>query len=228
MSTKEKPDIRGLRLFQNMATHSFETMMRAAYVQEFPAHLQLIRQGTSASFLHVLINGSVELFAEKDGRETTMAILPPPASFILAACISDAVHLMSARTLEPCKMVLIPAVDIRTSFKQDSAFAVDAIQELALSYRFTIRQVKNLKLRSSRERLAAYLLKMSNQQNGSLGFSLQHEKRLIASYLGMTPESLSRCFKSLIPEGVHIAGPRVTLTDPKRLRMIAGLDPLID
>lgn len=228
MRDQDRTEIRGLRPFSNMATPSFDAMMQAAYAQEFPTQLQLIRQGSRASFLHVLVEGAIELFAEWNGQDTTMAILRPVTSFILAACIRDADHLMSARTLSPCRVVLIPAVDVRAAFRRDSEFAFDAIEDLAFGYRSMVRHAKNLKLRSSRERLAAYLLTLSDEMGGVAGFSLPHEKRLIASYLGMTPESLSRCFKSLTTEGVHIAGSRITLTDRTRLAAVARPGPLID
>lgn len=228
MRDEERNEIRGLALFRNMATPGFDALMQAAYAQEFPAQLQLARQGVRANFLHVLVEGSVELFAEWNNRDTTMAIVSPVSSFILAACIKDAQHLMSARTLEPCRLVLIPAVDVRAAFRRDSEFALDAINELASGYRTMVRHAKNLKLRNSRERLAAYLLQQSAEQGGATGFVLPHEKRLLASYLGMTPESLSRAFKALSESGVHIQGMRATITDFNLLRTIAVPDSLME
>lgn len=228
MRDEDLAEIKQLRLFSNMATPNFNMLMQAAYTQEFPSQLQLIRQGVRASFLHIVVDGTIELFAQWNGRETTMAILQPVTSFILAACVRDADHLMSARTLTPCRVVLIPAVDVRAAFRNDSNFAFDAIEELAFGYRSMVRHAKSLKLRSASERLASYLLKQSDELGGASGFQLPLEKRLIASYLGVTPESLSRCFKSLADDGVHIAGSRVTVTDRDRLARIAALDPTID
>ncbi len=228
MRDEDLIEIRRLRPFSNMATPSFEAMMQAAYAQEFPAQLELIHEGSRASFLHVLVEGSVELFGRWNGRSTTLAILDPVTTFILAACIRDAEHLMSARTLQPSRLVLIPAVDVRAAFRRDSDFAFDTIEELATGYRGMVRHIKNLKLRSSCERLAAYLLAQSRAAGGASGFTLRHEKRLLASYLGMTPESLSRCFKTLAAEGVHVSGARVTLTDEARLEAMARPDRLID
>lgn len=228
MRDEERAEIRQLTPFRNMASPSFDALMQAAYAQEFPTQLQLIRQGSRASFLHVLIEGTVALFAEWNGQDTAMAILSPVSSFILAACVRDAAHLMSARTLQPCRVVLIPAADVRAAFRRDPDFAVDAIDELALEYRSMVRLAKNLKLRSSQERLAAYLLHVSDALGGAAGFNLPHEKRLIASYLGMTPESLSRGLSRLAEAGVHTAGARITLTDRARLAEIAMPDALMD
>jgi CRP/FNR family transcriptional activator FtrB len=228
MRAEDRAEIRSLGLFRNMMTPNFDAMLHAAYAQEFPAQLQLVRQGTRADFLHVLVEGSIELFAEWQGRDSTMAILRPVSSFILAAAIRDARYLMSARTLETCRVVLIPAADLRAALRRDADFAVDVVEELARCYRSMVRHTKNLKLRSARERLAAYLLKLSARNGDAAGFTLPHEKRLIASYLGITPESLSRALKALAAEGVHVQGARVTLTGRDRLAAIAGLDDLMD
>lgn len=228
MREEERAEIRSLELFRNMATPHFDTMMQAAYAQEFPPRLELLQQGGRAAFLHVLLAGTVELSAAWNGREATMALLRPVRSFILAACIRDAPHLMSARTLERCRVVLIPAVDVRAAFRHDADFAVDAIGELASGYRSMVRHAKSLKLRNARERLAALLLKLSADAGGVAGFVLPQEKRVLASFLGMTPESLSRAFRDLSHNGVHLDGMRVTITDPARLGAIAMPDPLID
>jgi CRP/FNR family transcriptional activator FtrB len=58
--------------------------------------------------------------------------------------------------------------------------------------------------------------------------TLPHEKRFVASLLGMSPENLSRAFASLADYGVEVAGPRVTISRQVVLERLAKPDPLID
>jgi len=228
LRARELPEIRRLPLFSEMRPASFETLMQGAYAQTFPSGLELIRQGDPADFLHIVMEGMVELYSRWAERECTMAVVLPVGSFILAACIRDAPHLMSARTLERSRLILVPAVALRAVFRSDPEFAVSAIGELAGCYRAVVRHAKGLKLRTSRERIASYLLRQSHIAGDVAGFSLPVEKRLLASYLGMTAENLSRALKSLEADGVKIDGNRVVITDRARLVALARPDALID
>jgi CRP/FNR family transcriptional regulator, transcriptional activator FtrB len=93
-----------------------------------------------------------------------MAMLRPVSTFILAACIKDAPYLMSARTLARSRIVLIPSSRPARGVSQGPGLRrVDCINELAACYRGVVRHNKNLKLRNSRERIAAYVLRKSGR-----------------------------------------------------------------
>jgi CRP/FNR family transcriptional activator FtrB len=221
-------DIRGLHLFETMADAHFQTLMRGAFVQTFPPQIDLLTEGDPSDFLHVLVSGSVDLFSAWNGRETSMATVRPVSTFILAATIRDQPYLMSARTLEKSRIALIPSSDIRGIFDADSGFARAIVSELALCYRSVIKAQKDLKLRTSSERLANYLLRVQAHTEGQPEFELGFEKRRLASVLGMTPEHLSRAFKGLQPLGVTATGTRIRIADRARLEDYARPNPLID
>lgn len=228
MKPAELPEIRALPLFRDMAQESYELLMRGVYVQHFPQGLTLIRQGEPADFLHILLDGQVELFASWNGRETTMAVLKPVGTFILAATIRDAPYLMSGRTLERSRIMLVPSGDLRQAFESDCAFAHAIVDELAGCYRAVVRHAKGLKLRNSRERIASYLVRQARLAGDVRSFQLPVEKRLLASYLGMTAENLSRALRGLEEDGLKVDGTRVIITDPARLRRVAQPDLLMD
>lgn len=228
MHPEDRAEVRRLPLFRNMLQANFTALMQSAYAQRFPAGLELIKQGERADFLHVVVEGSVELSGHWQGRSTTMAVLQPVGTFILAACVRDLPYLMSARTLEPSRILLVPASDLRGAFRGDPELAASIIGELAGAFRSMARHAKDLKLRTSRERIAAYLLKQSQFADGADRFVLRVEKRMVASYLGMTPENLSRALKNLEADGVTLRGKTVTITDRAALIAASPPDMLID
>jgi CRP/FNR family transcriptional activator FtrB len=228
MRPQDLAETRDLPLFRTMLTASFDALMYSAVAERFPAGQELIRQGARAEYLHVVVEGSVELYADWQGRSTTMAVVQPVGTFILAACVRDLPYLMSARTLEPSRLLLVPATDLRAIFRRDPEFAVSIVGELAGAFRSMARHAKNLKLRTSRERVAGYLLKQSELAGGADRFVLQIEKRLVASYLGMTPENLSRALKGLEADGVTLQGHTVSISDRQALLAVCEPDILID
>ena len=122
-----------------------DELMRAAFLQRFPQHVMLLREGDLPDFLHIVVEGSVELYGTHDHHETTIDIIRPVTTFILAAVIRDAVYLKSARTLAPAQILMIPAQTVRDVFSRDAAFARAIVGELAERYRSVVRSLKNEK-----------------------------------------------------------------------------------
>ncbi len=228
MRSTDLPEVRALPLFESMAEANFEQLMQAAYLQIFPAQLELIKEGEPADFLYVVIDGCVELYASWNGHETVMEMVRPLGTFILAAVLKDAIYLKSGRTNQRSKLLLIPAENVREAFRNDGAFARAIVEELAGCYREVVKQQKDLKLRTAVERLANSLLVLDGEQEGSGRIDLPYDKRTLASLLGMTPENLSRAFNTLKPYGVEVDGARIRLNDPAALERLAKPTPLID
>jgi len=228
MRSEDLTAIGQLPLFADMDKDRFSELMQAAYLQMFPPQVELIREGDPADFLYVVVEGRVELFAKSNGRESTLALVEPVSTFILAAVLKDAVYLMSARTTEKSRLLLIPSQDIRHAFQQDDAFARAIVVELASRYRAVVKEHKNHKLRTAVERLANCLLTLEQRQGGGGRLVLPFDKKTLASLLGMTAENLSRAFNTLKPYGVEVNGAEITLAKPGDLRQLAKPNSLID
>lgn len=218
-----------LPLFQNMRPETFRDLTAGAHVQRFPSGTMLLLEGDTVDFLYVLLEGQVELHGTWNDQETVLAVLQPVSTFILAAVVLDADALMSARTIERSEILMIPGDAIRRVMMEDAQFAMAVTRDLAGGFRSMVRAVKNQKLRSGVERLANYLIMLRASETGvGNNVVLRHEKRILASLLGMTPENLSRAFAALRKHGVSVNGSVVTIANVGALRAIAKPDPLID
>jgi len=228
MRASDHQVVRSLHLFADMQEANFRSLMSAALLQSFPPHVILIREGELPDFLHVLVGGAAEMYASHGHRETTLQILLPTTTFILAPVIREEVPLMSARTLVKSRVLIIPGVSVREIFGRDHAFARAVVAELALRFRDLVRALKGQKLRTGTERLANWILQ-TDARNGPTGHViLPFEKRLLASLLGMTPENLSRSFSALASHGVMTEGRAIVIKDREKLQRLAQEDPLIE
>ena len=203
-----------------------DRIFSGSFLQVFPPQLTLFELGQRADFLHVLVDGLVELYAHSAGRDTTMRIIEPVTSFILAAVVTDMPYLMSARTLAPSRVLLVPAALVREVIKQDTALMQATMYELALGYRDLVRALTDMKLRQSAERLGNLVLQQERRQGCTGIVQLRAEKRLLASLLGMTPENLSRAFGVLGSHGLAVDGTQVRITDRDALEAFSRPDPV--
>ncbi|MDP1631225.1 MAG: cyclic nucleotide-binding domain-containing protein [Caulobacter sp.] len=220
--------VRALPLFSGVSDELFRDVTGGCFLQKFPAGTTLLMEGDPVDFLYVLLDGSVELGASWNDKETTLAVLQPVSTFILAAVVLEADALMSAQTIERSDILMLSGEALRRAMKEDAQFGFAVAQELSGCYRGLVRSIKNQRLRGGLERLANYLITQRVKQGGGETFTLPHEKRLLASLLGMTPENLSRAFSTIADYGVVVNGPQVTIARPVVLERLAKPDPLID
>jgi len=228
MRLEEHAAIRQLDLFSSLAEETYTGLLQGAYLQTIPPHVQLITEGDSADFLYIITEGLVELFAGSNGRETTLKLAGTSSTFILAAVLKDAVYLASARTIQKSQLLLIPAANVRDAVEDDVEFSQSMVQELASDYRGLMKALKGHKLRSTTERLANYLLQQKQAQETASQITLPHDKKTLASLLGMTPENLSRAFGGLNKYGVEVNAREVRINSLEELEKFARPSPFID
>jgi len=220
--------IRALPLFSDMSEENFQALVSVAFLQRFPQHTILISEGDLPDFLHIVVDGSVEMFSAHNGHKTTLDIMRPVTTFILAAVIRDQVYLKSARTLTPAQILMVPAQTLRDVFGRDATFARAIVNELADRYRVVVRSLKNEKLRTSAQRLANWILQANHQQGDHQRIELTFDKRTLASRLGMTPENLSRNLTLLAKHGMTSTGRTIVIEDSSALESFAKPNMLID
>lgn len=228
MRSSDLERVKALPLFARTSPEVFRDVTAGAFLQRFPAGTTLMMEGDVVDFLYVVLDGAVELQGTWKEKETTLALLRPVSTFILAAVVLDATALMSARTLERSEILMLSGEALRRTMRQDADFSFAVAQELSGCYRGLVRSMKSQKLRGGVERLANFLLTQRVRQGMRDPIVLPHEKRVLASLLGMTPENLSRAFANLSSYGVVVHGAEVSLTRPEALERLARPTPLID
>jgi CRP/FNR family transcriptional activator FtrB len=155
-------------------------------------------------------------------------LLKPGAAFPLSAVVRNEVPLSTIRAEGPCRILMRPAEAIRTLLQTDNAFCLAMLNAMARTSRDKTREIKNLKLRSSAERLANWIHEMHRRTPKRRRLDLAIDKKTLALRLGMTPENLARGFAHLRDYGVRVEGRTIWIEDPSALQRFADPTPFID
>lgn len=228
MRAHELLQLKALALFSEMKAESLECLLDAALLQHFPTGVILIHEGEPADFLHVLVDGLVEIYTEQNGAEYGISLIHAVSTFILAAVVSDQPYLNSARTLTESRVLLIPAQRVRAIFDQDLTFARIVARELALAYRASIKKLKGYMARSSVERLANWILTEAGRDTAQGNIVVPFDRGTLASHIGTTRENLSRNLALLTEHGVRIRGREIVIDRKESLEAFAHPQRFID
>ncbi len=196
--------------------------------RKMSARAHVFGEGTDAEHLHIVMSGTVELFGTAAGKEAIIGLVKPGESFILAAVVKNAKTLMSARTNETSEILYIPADTFRWAMHNDPILAVKVSLELGSGFRAMVKQLRDHKLRTSKQRLAAYLVRLARGEKRKGAIELPLNKRVLSSLLGMEPESLSRAFVELRPLGVEMHRQHVRIRDLSLIEELASCDWAVD
>lgn len=186
----------------------------------------LCRQDAPADYLLVLLEGQVALESTTpSGVSAVVEVVQPGGHCMLSAVLSGLPGLMNARTITAAKLIGVEAAGLRSLLHRDVSVASALLRAEAMEFGAMVRQVCDLKLRTTAQRLGGYLLDLTEQTaENSVSLRLPFDKRLLAARLGCRQENLSRAFAALRRLGVETHGARVTLHDIASLRDYAMPD----
>jgi CRP/FNR family transcriptional activator FtrB len=216
-------DFKAIRLFAEAPDLHLQELARLAWQERLPPRAMVVEQDASCEALYALLEGTVEVFSGVDEQETVIDVVGPGSVLLLACVVTAIPYIASVRTLSPVRIVAVPAPAVRDLFDDDRAFARSVAGELSRSSCRMLLDLKSLKVRTSIERLADWLISAADGQgNGKSDFRLPFGKRTLASRLGMTPECLSRSLRALTAHGVRVHGRDVAVVDRAALVAFAG------
>jgi CRP/FNR family transcriptional activator FtrB len=186
----------------------------------------LCRQGEPADRLHVLVSGQIALSnTAPNGTSAVVEVVRPGGHFVLATVLARLPYLLNAQAVAPSRMIVFAAAPLHVLVQTTPSLTAALMRAEAQVFRALVRQVCDLKLRTTAQRLGCYLLSLSQEQaSNTASLRLPFDKRLLAARLGCRQENLSRAFAALRSFGVETHGARVVLHDIARLRDYAEPD----
>ena len=217
MATLSEIDIAALQetvFFGSLPEDMFDELVAQSHVVTLDVGQILFQEGEAATAVYAVLEGLVKLtMGRPDGREVMVEMFHKGSSFAEALALSDAIYPVSAATIVESRVLAVPILAVQRTLRTtpDSFKAI-----LSATYRHLhalVRQIEELKGNSGLDRVARYILARIAVDQGQAEMEIPFDKKVLAAYLGIKPESLSRAFRRLQGHGVRVEKGRVIVTD---------------
>ena len=212
--------LRSIPLFARASEESLQRLAAASSLLDVPPRTTLIDENDPVKTLHTMVEGAVELLCERAERRFTLCVARGIKPLMLCAVLTGRSP-FSARTLEPSRFVVTPAKLILELIGRDGGLAADMLHEVSGRWLRTIDNFKAHRLLTTSERVADWILTADAKTGGTGEIVMPFGKRVLASYLGMAPEQLSRHFAALAAAGVSVHGRHISFANRAALEAIA-------
>ena len=217
-------------LLAGLSPADLSLLMDGAHATAYPETELLFSQGDKADRFFILLEGRVNVFAlTETGDQSIIEVFDPIVSFAEAAIFSSGIFPLNAEVMAGSKLVHVPASLFLKRLGDNRSLGPLLLGGLSQWQFRLVHEISELKSKSPGQRLATFLLALAAKAGAdalaakagadvSGRVRLPLTKAVLASRIGIAPESLSRALNRLKAFGVETHGREVEITDIEALR----------
>jgi len=187
----------------------------------------LFRVGDSFQSIYAVRSGSLKTYTtSQDGQEQVMGFQLPGELVGLDAIAEDS-HPLAAKALETTSVCEIPFTDLESLSGQIGGLQRQLLRVMSQEIRDDEHNMVILGQKSAEQRLAAFLISLSNRFRrrgfSATQFNLSMSRSDIGNYLGLALETVSRLFTRFQNEGLlQVDRKHIELLDREKLCTYSG------
>jgi len=184
----------------------------------------LFREGARSEGFYIVQKGAINVHrGSAAGKEQTIHLFRPIESFAEATLATEAGYPADARATEESTVLLIPKSEFVELLRHRPELALRMLGSMSQHLRVLVGLLDDLTLKDMETRLANWLLKRCPRTIADTPqlIQLQATKRVLASEMGTTSETLSRTlakFREL--KLLRVSGNTITVTRPRALERL--------
>lgn len=199
-------------LFRSLDADQLAVVTAAAQKVAIEKNEFVFHRGDPANGLYVVAVGHIKLAVPAaNGQEKVIEFFGPGEAFGEAFMFLDKPYMVEAQALDDSLLIWIDKQDIYAAIDRDPSFARRMLAGLSLRLHTLVKDIETVNLQNAMQRVVAYLL---NQPREDDQMRFPFNKSVIASKLGLTPETLSRLLHQLAEAGlIEVDGKRVHIVD---------------
>ena len=210
-------------LFKGLPDDQIRKIQRIAIPKEFKKNKIIFTEGDAGDGFYIIRDGVVKIFkVSSEGKEQILHILANGEPFGEVAAFTGQPFPAHAEAITDVHLLFFPKHAFIDLIEQHPSLALNIIAVLSIRLHQFAGQVESLSLKEVPNRLAAYLIYLSEEQKRENAVALSISKGQLASLLGTIPETLSRIFARMTDQHlIEVEGKTIRLLDRKSLKELS-------
>jgi CRP/FNR family transcriptional regulator len=215
--------VSSIPFFEELPDEQIEDLCMIVVDQVFHRGQIVFSEGDDGTGFYVVISGRVKIFKlSPEGKEQILHIFGPGDPFGEAAVFSGQHFPANAEAMESSRIFFFPRGSFSDLIKDNPSLALNMLAILSKRLRRFANLIDDLSLKEVPGRLAAHLLYLSGQSEGSEQLELNITKTQLASLLGTIPETLSRILGKMSKQGlIESDGRQIKILEREALEELA-------
>lgn len=212
--------LKALPLFSLCPPETLQYLAQNAVVQTHKKGKILFIHEDTADRYYLISSGWVKIFRETlDGTQAVIDILDAGHLVGESAVLLDDEYPYSAEVVEQAEIVSLSSHELKVELDRNPVLMKTMLQIMARERKAQTSEIEHLSIQNAPQRIGCFLLRLTKQgDEGYVQLHLPYDKTLIASRLGMQPETFSRALKKLKKEtDIEVKGATVIIKDLQAL-----------
>lgn len=212
-------------IFRSLPEECVRPLLAKCHMKHAERGASIHLQGERAHSMFIVLNGWVKLYRmSPSGTEAVVGVLSRGDCFGESAALRGEAYSTGAEAVTQADLVQLDCQDLWHAVESDVLLCRSLLNAIVRANGVLVQQLEQLKSHSGAQRIANFLLSLCRDETGECTVVLPYDKVLIAAWLGMKPESLSRSFRRLETCGVRIVKDRAIIQSVERLLEFADED----
>lgn len=221
-------ELRSIPLLSRLPNSQLEHLCKTLRTIHLSEGDQLCHQGQQADRFFMVRSGQIRQFrVSMEGNERVVDIVQPGQLFAEnLLLLENPSYPFSADALTDSELLMFEAGEFVEILGSSITTCLNLMSSMAAQIRHYIEQVDFLTMQNANFRVVNYLLKQvpgNHRDIGPYTFHLSAPKSVIASWLSIQPETLSRQLASLKARNlIQVKGKMITINDVCQLRQMVA------
>ncbi|HYF81747.1 MAG TPA: Crp/Fnr family transcriptional regulator [Clostridia bacterium] len=180
-------------IFNHLEKEQMEEIMEVTHSVSYRKGENIYRAGDQSDSLYIVSEGRVKIYRlSESGKEQLLRVLHPGDFTGELALFRETIHEAYADAMEETSICTVKRSDLQGLLLKYPSISIKVLVEFSSRLEQSEKQATRFATEKVETRIALFLAECIDAESHSKEFVLPMSKKDLASYLGTTPETISR------------------------------------